>query len=64
MILIKENFIKDKMLIEVRGEYYRGRGDKCKNPQGYTMEINYLSTIKVCEVFCMNFYANSDHPCS
>ena len=26
MILIKDNFIKDKMLIEVRGKYYGGGG--------------------------------------
>ena len=32
-----------KMLIKIRGKYYRrGGGAKCKNPQGYTMKNQLL----------------------
>ena len=43
MILIKKNFIKHKMIIEVRGEYYGGGG---KNPEWRTMEIKCSNPYK------------------
>ena len=49
MILIKDNFIKDKMLIE-EAEIRGGGGE---NPQGYTMEINDLIPVSSTKHQCM-----------
>ena len=33
-----------KMLIQIRGKYYREGGTQCKNPQGYTIKNKYDTT--------------------